>query len=577
MGSHFTDTCNAEGITFPLLDPDVRVFLENTGAAFSRKPGAIRAAERLEAAAAVAWARNHLNDDAAWIAIPDPAAVTLRALYPVKASTVLLGGTIWVLPFRALVQAQITPHHSPAKDPAAAAAAAAAAGGPALRQRAPGLGGQVQKNLAGALNAAANPGAGALPLAAANPAPGVGPIVDLSGPIPHVSPPAPTGLPAALAAALAAFSAASAPAPGPAQTPGIPAALAAAIAAFTAPSPIQPPAPGQLTLDPPYLAAPALVAVLDPARLTQLYLGEAWSLDKRSTRDKHLTRMQTSSQFDRRFEDPADPMWAQRLAFRRGPGSAFTRDEVNRDGKNVALALRWESRELHQSRGDWAALRRMTERAQLVREAWAKIMEGIRSQQGVPGPVVLPILLAIQEILDTRAAEAGTELGLLGPAGKEICTDMARQKAEIPALFEAYQKSMGAQQSGKASLQDVARRTNGLWYALLQPSMLYICSESATAPENDSLVTQAETAGAAAQTGQTIPAPGPAGAPPQPATFTPCPLMPMTFILPSPHTPLTWPWAPGPATMVASVADQTMTPGTATPSSPAAPPFTPSK
>jgi len=321
-----------------------------------------------------------------------------------------------------------------------------------------------------------------------------------AAPAPPPANPDPTDLAAALVAALAAFAAAPpVQSAAPAPTIGLPAALAAAIAAFVRPpsSAAPPPVPGWSDIRAPYLPAPALEAILDTARLTQLYLGEAWTLEKRATRDKHLARMNTSTQFDKHFEDPADPMWSQRLAFRRGPGSSFSPEEVNRDGKNIALALRWESRELHQTRGDWPAIRRMDERSTLVREAWSRIMQGVTSQQGLPQAIISPILLTIQEILDSRASEAMTELGLLGPAGKEISSDMSRQKVEIPALFKAYNEYMAALLTGGSSLQNVARRTNGIWYALLHPAMLYICAERGLVPERDPLITQAETAGAA--------------------------------------------------------------------------------
>jgi len=115
MATYFSAICAAEGIQLPANDVDARTFLSGAGASFSRKPGALRVAERLEGSAAVAWARAHIADDAAWVAIPDPAADILRTLYPLKASIVSLGGTAWVLPFRSLVQGQITPVSSPAK------------------------------------------------------------------------------------------------------------------------------------------------------------------------------------------------------------------------------------------------------------------------------------------------------------------------------------------------------------------------------------------------------------------------------------------------------------------------------
>ena len=65
MATYFSDLCAADGSVLPANDQAVRAFLESTGAAFSRKPGAVRIAERLEAAAAVSWARTHINDDAA--------------------------------------------------------------------------------------------------------------------------------------------------------------------------------------------------------------------------------------------------------------------------------------------------------------------------------------------------------------------------------------------------------------------------------------------------------------------------------------------------------------------------------
>ena len=60
----------------------MKEFLAGAGATFSRKPGAPRVAERLECAVAVAWARAHIADDAAWAAIPDPAANILKSVYP---------------------------------------------------------------------------------------------------------------------------------------------------------------------------------------------------------------------------------------------------------------------------------------------------------------------------------------------------------------------------------------------------------------------------------------------------------------------------------------------------------------
>jgi len=341
----------------------------------------------------------------------------------------------------------------------------------------------------------------------------------------------------------------------PAPTTGLPAALAAAIAAFVSPAATaaEPPVPGWADSRAPYLPAPALEAILDTARLTQLYLGESWPLAKRATRDKHLARMQTSTQFDKRFEDPADPMWSQRLSFHRGPGSSFSPEEImiNRDGKNIALALRWESRDLYQSRGDWNAILRMDEQSLLVREAWSRLMQGITSQQGVPQAIISPILLTIQEILDSRSSEALIELSPLGAAGKEISGDMLRQKAEITALFKTYNESMATLLTGSATLHDVARRTNGIWYALLHPAMLHICAERSVAPEMDPLISQAETACATPNMGKR---PGGAG--------SSIPNPPGTAVIPTsspdpapaaygPPQPPYWPWVLGhsPTTM----------------------------
>ena len=578
MATYFSAICAAEGIQLPANDVDARTFLSGAGASFSRKPGAPRVAERLEGSAAVAWARAHIADDAAWVAIPDPAADILRTLYPLKASIVSLGGTAWVLPFRSLVQGQITPVSSPAK-------IAAAAAGPNLRNRAPGAapgGGPVRKDLGAALNAAANQPNPAAAVGAPPPNPAAGAVnqqnplsAARAAPAPPPANPAQTDLAAALVAALTAFAAAPPVQPAvPEPTTGLPAALAAAIAAFVRPAAPsnQPPVPGWSDVRAPYLPAPALEAILDTARLTQLYLGEAWTLEKRAIRDKHLARMNTSTQFDKRFEDPADPMWSQRLAFRRGPGSSFSPEEVNRDGKNVALALRWESRALHQTRGNWPALRRMDERATLVREAWSRIMQGVSSQQGVPQAIISPILLTIQEILDSRAAEAMTELGLLGPAGNEISTDMIRQKVEIHALFKAYNEHMAALLTEGNSLQDVARQTNGIWYALLHPAMLYICTGRGLVPERDPLITQAETAGAA----QSPPTPNlgkRAG-----GSGSAEPKTPTTVVIPDPPVPQTtaplpwFHWGPPPASMVSPLSATVQVP---LPPPPYPPPFSP--
>ena len=140
--NHFTTLCGTEKIAIPSTDKDARAFLTNAGATFSGNPGAPNCAIRLESAAAVAWARTHLDEEDKWVAIPSHAAKLLQSLFPIKASIARLGGDKWTPAVRALIRAQITPVASPVK--------ATAATGPAPGTR---LG---SKNVAKSLNAALN-------------------------------------------------------------------------------------------------------------------------------------------------------------------------------------------------------------------------------------------------------------------------------------------------------------------------------------------------------------------------------------------------------------------------------------
>jgi len=252
-----------------------------------------------------------------------------------------------------------------------------------------------------------------------------------------------------------------------------------------------------------------------------------------------MARVQASSHFETRFEDPADPLWAQRIAFRRGAGSALTPEAVNQDGKNLALALRWESVEEYTTAGEWAAMQQLRDRATRVGTAWERFSEAIDLQQGVPQSVIRPILMAIKEVLALRAREAAIEVGLLGPAGQEIVDDLRRQQTEIATLFTTYDQILSAQMSGIISLQDMARRTNGVWWALLEPSVKLLCPDRTFAPEKDALVSQAEdscTARHSSKRPKTVVAP-----------LAPSPLMtpmpPPTIAVPQ-HIFSPWSWPP---------------------------------
>ena len=496
--SHFTTLCGNEKIVVPSTDKDVRTFLTNAGATFGGKSGAANSTLRLESAAAVAWARTHLNEDDKWVAIPSHAAKLLQSLFPIKASIAQLGGDKWTPAVRALIRAQITPTASPQK-----AAPGTAANGQRLSTR------QVAKSLTGALNAAAPPPAAAAS-APSPPAPAAQAMAQIAPPPSHVAPPPPAIAPAPAAQIVA-------PA-GPARG-------------------------GQLA----YHSSAELEAILSPARLTQLYLGESWTLEKRANRDKQMARVQTSLQFDKRFEDPADPLWAHRIAFRRGTGSALTPESVNQDGKNLALALRWESVEVYTSQGEWTAMQQLRDRATRVSIAWERFAEAIDLQQGVPQSVLRPILMAIKEVLALRVREASTEVGLLGPAGQEIVDDLRRQQTEISTLFTTYDQILAAQLSGSISLQDMARRTNGVWWALLEPAIKLLCPERAVLLDKDVLVSQAEGA-CAARHGtkrlKTTKPPSPPAAPMPPPSL---PMPPPTMMMPqSMFGPWGWPGPPGP-------------------------------
>jgi len=490
---HFTTLCSTEKIAVPSTDKDVRAFLTNAGATFGGKSGAPSCAIRLESAAAVAWSRTHLDEDDKWVAIPPHAAKLLQSLFPIKASIAQLGGDKWTPAVRALIRAQLTPVASPVK--------ATAATGPATGTR---LGSKhVAKSLNAALNAAAPTraapaSAAPLPVAAAAPAP-----------------PAPPALPAAAAAQ--------------------PTAAATAAAALPEPKGNQP----SISASQAYQSSSALEAILSPLRLTQLYLGESWTLEKRANRDKQMTRVRSSAHFETRFEDPADPLWAQRIAFRRGAGSALTPEAVNQDGKNLALALRWESVEAYTTAGEWAAMQQMRDRATRVGTAWDRFSEAIDLQQGVPQSVIRPILMAIKEVLALRVREAAIEVGLLGPAGQEIVDDMRRQQTEVATLFTTYDQILAAQMAGIMSLQDMARRTNGVWWALLEPSVKLLCPDRTFAPEKDALVSQAEGA-CAARPGSKRPKTAVAPLAPSPLTT---PMPPPTIAVPQ-HIFSPWSWPP---------------------------------
>ena len=493
---YFTLLCTGENIAVPSTDKDVRSFLTNAGATFGGKSGNSHSAIRSESAAAVAWARTHLNDDGKWVAIPSHAATLLQSLFPIKASIAKLGGDKWTPAVRALIRAQITPVASPEK-----AASGAAASGSRISAR------QVAKSLTGALNAAALP-----------------PSVPASAPSPNI----------ATSAAQPAL-----PLPAASQTLSITPAAATSQQIVTV-SVAQ--ARGGQT---PYQTSSALEAILSPARLTQLYLGESWTLEKRANRDKQMARVQTSQQFDKRFEDPADPLWAHRIAFRRGTGSAITPDAVNQDGKNIALALRWESIEVYTTNGEWNAMQQLRDRATRVGAAWERFAEAIDSQQGVPQSVLRPILMAIKEVLALRVREASTEVGLLGPAGQEIVDDMRRQQTEVAALFTTYEQILAAQLSNSISLQDMARRTNGVWWALLEPSVKLLCPERAVLLDKDALVTQAEGACAARHAGKRPRIVKPASPPQTPMPPPPYQMPPPTMMMPQPmYGPWGWPGGP---------------------------------
>jgi len=230
--NHFTTLCGTENIAVPSTDKDARAFLTNAGATFVGKPGPANIATRLESAAAVAWARAHLNEDDKWTAIPAHAAKLLQSLFPIKATIAKLGGDKWTPAVRALIRAHITPVASPEK-----AASGAAVGGARLSTR------LVSKSLAGALNAAAPP-----------------PAVSASAPSPL------------------AMAAAAQPAPPPAAAPPPPISVAAPSSQLQVVASTAQPRGGQTT----YHSTAALEAVLSPARLTQLYLGESWTLEKRA-------------------------------------------------------------------------------------------------------------------------------------------------------------------------------------------------------------------------------------------------------------------------------------------------------
>ena len=491
--NHFTTLCGTEKIAIPSTDKDARAFLTNAGATFSGNTGAPNCAIRLESAAAVAWARTHLDEEDKWVAIPSHAAKLLQSLFPIKASIARLGGDKWTPAVRALIRAQITPVASPVK--------ATAATGPAPGTR---LG---SKNVAKSLNAALNAAAPTLaaPICAA-------PIPVAAAAQAPLAPPAPQTAVAAQPTSAATTAA------GPLVSKGNQPSLSASQA---------------------YQPSSALEAILSPSRLTQLYLGESWTLEKRANRDKQMTRVQTSSHFETRFEDPADPLWAQRIAFRRGTGSALTPEAVNQDGRNLALALRWESVEAYTTAGEWAAMQQLRDRATRVGTAWERFSEAIDLQQGVPQSVIRPILMAIKEVLALRVREAAIEVGLLGPAGQEIVDDMRRQQTEVATLFTTYDQILAAQMAGIMSLQDMARRTNGVWWALLEPSVKLLCPDRTFAPEKDALVSQAEGA-CAARPGSKRPKTAVAPLAPSPLTT---PMPPPTITVPQ-HIFSPWSWPP---------------------------------
>ena len=289
-----------------------------------------------------------------------------------------------------------------------------------------------------------------------------------------------------------------------------------------------------------YHSSTALEAILSPARLSQLYLGDSWTLEKRANRDKQMTRVQTSTHFDKRCEDPADPLWAHRIAFKRGTGSALTPEAVNQDGKNLALALRWESMEVYSTQGEWQAMQQLRDRATRVGVAWDRFSEAIDLQQGVPQSVLRPIFMAIKEVLALRVREASTEVGLLGAAGLEILDDLRRQQLEISTLFTTYDQILAAQISNTLTLQDMARRTNGVWWALLEPSIRHLCPERTVPPDKDSLISQAEGACAARHGSKRL-------RPAKAASPVLAPMPPPTMVVPQ-HMfgPWGWPCPPGP-------------------------------
>ena len=245
---------------------------------------------------------------------------------------------------------------------------------------------------------------------------------------------------------------------------------------------------------PPYLPSVALLAVLPPHRRAQLYLAEAWNLKTRSEREKELARITAVPGSGGRFEDPASPAWSQRISVMRGPGSPFSDDEVQQDGRNLASMMRWDSVQVLYANGDHEAVHRMTSRAERVRASWERFNDGGRKKVAPSSAILAAITRAIQDTMAIRLTSAELELGQAGPAGAEILQDMARQKQEVADLFASYELFLACLFANPAVDYNVAtRRANSIWFGLLQPSVALLTQDSGTALK-DGLEAKAEAA-----------------------------------------------------------------------------------
>ena len=235
---------------------------------------------------------------------------------------------------------------------------------------------------------------------------------------------------------------------------------------------------GSATLAP-YLPSSTLLAALPPHRRAQLHLAESWSTENQAKRQKQLQQLASNKEFGGRYEDPSAPIWSQRITLRRGPGSAFSDEEVKQDGKNLASVMRWDSTQLLYASHDHDAVHRMTTRAARVQTSWDRFIQGGRIKTAPSSAVLAAIFQSIREVLDNRVAGATKELRDAGPAGEEIIQDMTRQRQEVTDLFASYEQYLAALfVSANVDYTGATRRANALWYGLLHPAVMLLTQEA---------------------------------------------------------------------------------------------------